>query len=122
MVDQAGAYAYNSWWQFRADSWSRLEEATGRIVTALRRIKPIDQQHDRCCACGVRGAWRRWSSSGRFLAMRPSASSRSSRQPEPGNGWHGWWLGSIARSSRSPTASVPSTKSPKASIATTART
>ena len=31
MVDQAGAYAYNSWWQFRADSWSRLEEATARI-------------------------------------------------------------------------------------------
>jgi arginine decarboxylase len=42
MVDQAGADAYNSWWQFRADSWSRLEEATGRIVTSLRRGKPID--------------------------------------------------------------------------------
>jgi hypothetical protein len=44
MVDQAGAYAYNSWWQFRADSWSRLEEATGRIVTALRRTKPVDKE------------------------------------------------------------------------------
>src|SRR5215207_9373079 len=54
MVDQTGAYAYNSWWQFRADSWSRLEEATGRIVTALRRTKPVDKQHDRCRACAVR--------------------------------------------------------------------
>jgi arginine decarboxylase len=55
MVDQAGADAYNSWWQFRADSWSRLEEATGRIVTALRRVKPIDQSmtdavHTQCAA------------------------------------------------------------------------
>jgi arginine decarboxylase len=55
MVDQAGADAYNSWWQFRADSWSRLEEATGRIVTALRRVKPIDHSmtdavHAECAA------------------------------------------------------------------------
>ena len=55
MVDQAGAYAYNSWWQFRADSWSRLEEATGRIVTALRRTKPVnnsmtDAVHAQCAA------------------------------------------------------------------------
>ncbi len=55
MVDQAGADAYNSWWQFRADSWSRLEEATGRIVTALRRSKPIDRSmtdavHTECAA------------------------------------------------------------------------
>ena len=55
MVDQASADAYNSWWQFRADSWSRLEEATGRIVTALRRVKPIDQSmtdavHTECAA------------------------------------------------------------------------
>jgi hypothetical protein len=55
MGDQAGAYAYNSWWQFRADSWSRLEEATGRIVTALRRGKPIDRDitdavHMECAA------------------------------------------------------------------------
>ena len=55
MVDQAGADAYNSWWQFRADSWSRLEEATGRIVTALRRVKPIDDSmtdavHVQCAA------------------------------------------------------------------------
>ena len=44
MVDQTGAYAYNSWWQFRADSWSRLEEATGRIASSLRRGIPIDQE------------------------------------------------------------------------------
>jgi arginine decarboxylase len=55
MVDQAGADAYNSWWQFRADSWSRLEEATGRIVTSLRRGKPIDHSmteavHTTCAA------------------------------------------------------------------------
>jgi arginine/lysine/ornithine decarboxylase len=43
MVDQVGADAYNSWWQFRADSWSRLEEATARISSSLRRGKPIDQ-------------------------------------------------------------------------------
>ncbi len=43
MVDQAGAYAYNSWWQFRADSWSRLEEAAARIISSLRRSRPIDQ-------------------------------------------------------------------------------
>ena len=55
MVDQAGAYAYNSWWQFRADSWSRLEEATARIISSLRRSRPIDQDmteavHDACTA------------------------------------------------------------------------
>ena len=55
MVDQAGAYAYNSWWQFRADSWSRLEEAAARIISSLRRSRPIDQQmteavHDACAA------------------------------------------------------------------------
>ena len=55
MVDQTGAYAYNSWWQFRADSWSRLEEATGRVASSLRRGKPIDQDmtdalHAACAA------------------------------------------------------------------------
>ena len=55
MVDQAGAYAYNSWWQYRADSWSRLEEAAARIISSLRRGKPIDQHmtvavHDACRA------------------------------------------------------------------------
>ena len=53
MVDQAGAYAYNSWWQFRADSWSRLEEAA-RIISSLRRSRPIDHMteavHDACAA------------------------------------------------------------------------
>ncbi len=54
MVDQAGGSAYNSWWQFRADSWSRLEEATARIISALRRSKPIahmtDAVHAQCAA------------------------------------------------------------------------
>jgi len=53
MVDQANAY--NSWWQFRADSWSRLEEATARIVSSLRRSRPIeddmtDAVHAACAA------------------------------------------------------------------------
>ena len=53
MVDQANAY--NSWWQFRADSWSRLEEATARIVSSLRRSRPIeddmtDAVHAACSA------------------------------------------------------------------------
>jgi arginine decarboxylase len=51
MVDQAGAY--NSWWQFRNDSWSRLEEATARINSSRRRGRPIDEQmteavHEQC--------------------------------------------------------------------------
>jgi len=55
MVDRISASAYNSWWQFRADSWSRLEEAAGRIVTSLRRSKSIDQDmtdavHAQCAA------------------------------------------------------------------------
>ena len=53
MVDQAGAY--NSWWQFRNDSWSRLEEATARINSSRRRSRPIDEQmteavHEQCAA------------------------------------------------------------------------
>ena len=53
MVDQAGAY--NSWWQFRNDSWSRLEEAAARINSSRRRSRPIDEQmaeavHEQCAA------------------------------------------------------------------------
>jgi arginine decarboxylase len=53
MVDQAAAY--NSWWQFRNDSWSRLEEATARINSSRRRNRPIDEQmteavHEQCVA------------------------------------------------------------------------
>ena len=53
MVDQAAAY--NSWWQFRNDSWSRLEEATARINSSRRRGRPIDEQmteavHEQCVA------------------------------------------------------------------------
>ena len=50
MVDRISASAYNSWWQFRADSWSRLEEAAGRIVTSLRRGEIDRPGHDRCGA------------------------------------------------------------------------
>ena len=53
MVDRAGAY--NSWWQFRNDSWSRLEEAAARINSSRRRSRPIDEQmieavHEQCAA------------------------------------------------------------------------
>jgi hypothetical protein len=53
MVDQANAY--NSWWQFRADSWSRLEEATARIVSSLRRSRPIEDDMTDAVHAGVRG-------------------------------------------------------------------
>ena len=55
MVDQARADAYNSWWQFRNDSWSRLEEATDRINSSRRRGRAIEPQmtdavHEQCAA------------------------------------------------------------------------
>jgi arginine decarboxylase len=55
MVDQARADAYNSWWQFRNDSWSRLEEAAARINSSRRRGKAIDKEmtdavHEQCAA------------------------------------------------------------------------
>ena len=55
MVDQTRADAYNSWWQFRNDSWSRLEEATARINSSRRRGKAIDKEmtdavHEQCAA------------------------------------------------------------------------
>jgi arginine decarboxylase len=34
--------AYNSWWQFRLDMWSRLEEASGRLAAAAARGLPTD--------------------------------------------------------------------------------
>jgi arginine decarboxylase len=40
MVDTAGAQAYNSWWQFRSDAWSRLEEASGQLSAAYLRDQP----------------------------------------------------------------------------------
>ena len=78
MVDQAGADAYNSWWQFRNDSWSRLEEATARINSSLtawqgRSTRSMtDAVHDAHAR-----HWHRWNSSGRFPATPPSVSSRS---------------------------------------------
>jgi arginine decarboxylase len=55
MVDQDRADAYNSWWQFRNDSWSRLEEATDRINSSRRRGRAIEPQmtdavHEQCAA------------------------------------------------------------------------
>ena len=32
MVDTSTARAYNSWWQARSDTWSRLEEASGQLA------------------------------------------------------------------------------------------
>ena len=42
MVDVSSARAYNSWWQFRSDAWSRLEEASERLANASRRGQPTD--------------------------------------------------------------------------------
>jgi len=44
------ARAYNSWWQFRSDAWSRLEETSGRgrsTVTTPRRLPRLRPQADR---------------------------------------------------------------------------
>jgi arginine decarboxylase len=37
VADISPARAYNSWWQFRSDAWSRLEETSGRLASALAR-------------------------------------------------------------------------------------
>jgi hypothetical protein len=42
MADISPARAYNSWWQFRSDAWSRLEETSGRLASALLRGLPAD--------------------------------------------------------------------------------
>ena len=42
MVELTPARAYNSWWQFRSDAWSRLEETSGRLANALLRGLPGD--------------------------------------------------------------------------------
>ena len=40
MIDVPVARAYNSWWQFRSDAWSKLEEASGRLAEAVLRGQP----------------------------------------------------------------------------------
>ena len=42
MVDTPSARAYNSWWQFRSDAWSRLEEASRQLADAALRGQPAD--------------------------------------------------------------------------------
>ncbi|WP_246136669.1 aminotransferase class I/II-fold pyridoxal phosphate-dependent enzyme [Leekyejoonella antrihumi] len=43
MADVLGERAYNSWWQFRSDTWSRLEEASMRLATADAQGRPTDK-------------------------------------------------------------------------------
>ena len=119
MVDQANAY--NSWWQFRADSWSRLEEANARIVSSLRHSRHIEDDMTDAAHRRARH-WRRWSSFGPFPATQPLVLSRSWLPPGAGTDWDDWWPGSTARWSRSPTGLVLSMTSRKPNIATTAKT
>ena len=42
MADTSSARAYNSWWQFRSDVWSELEEASRRLANAIMRGQPAD--------------------------------------------------------------------------------
>ncbi|WP_245988365.1 aminotransferase class I/II-fold pyridoxal phosphate-dependent enzyme [Flexivirga caeni] len=42
MASRSRTRVYNSWWSYRADCWSRLEEAVNRVVVAQRRDSPID--------------------------------------------------------------------------------
>jgi len=37
---------YNSYWQFRSDTWSRLEEASGRLAVATRRGHSTEAMRD----------------------------------------------------------------------------
>jgi hypothetical protein len=32
MADNSSVRAYNSWWQVRSDTWSRLEETSGHVA------------------------------------------------------------------------------------------
>ena len=42
MVEEPSVRAYNSWWQFRSDAWSRLEEASRQLADASLRGQPAD--------------------------------------------------------------------------------
>jgi arginine decarboxylase len=42
VVEISPTQAYNSWWQFRSDGWSRLEETSGRLANGLLRGVPAD--------------------------------------------------------------------------------
>jgi arginine decarboxylase len=43
MVDTSATRAYNSWWQARSDTWSRLEEASGQLAAAALSGQPADE-------------------------------------------------------------------------------
>jgi len=43
MVDTSTARAYNSWWQARSDTWSRLEEASGQLAAAALSGQPAEE-------------------------------------------------------------------------------
>ncbi len=121
MVDRISASAYNSWWQFRADSWSRLEEAAGRIVTSLRRAKSIDQDmtdavHAQCAALAPLE---------QFWAFPGHAAFGVVQELAAGGAWERL-ARMVARINRalvlSPTGPGRSTTSPTASTATTPMT
>jgi arginine decarboxylase len=42
MADTTSARAYNTWWQFRSDAWSQLEEAGGQLASASIQGQPVD--------------------------------------------------------------------------------
>jgi arginine decarboxylase len=42
MADNSSVRAYNSWWQVRSDTWSRLEETSGQLADASLRDEPAD--------------------------------------------------------------------------------
>ena len=47
MAETVNARAYNSLWQFRADAWSSLEEASERLSAAASSGRPLDKLVDR---------------------------------------------------------------------------
>jgi arginine decarboxylase len=42
VVDTSSGPTCNSWWQFRSDTWRRLEEASARLANAILRGQPTD--------------------------------------------------------------------------------
>jgi arginine decarboxylase len=42
MADNSGVRAYNSWWQIRSDTWSRLEETSSQLADASLPDEPAD--------------------------------------------------------------------------------
>jgi len=42
MADNSSVRAYNSWWQIRSDTWSRLEETSSQLADASLRDEPAD--------------------------------------------------------------------------------